>query len=745
MDGIQTYAGPSRPLVATVHPAGPSPASVKAPSDYLRAVRRRIWLILALALPISTAGTLYVLKMQSIYLVTARIEIKAPKVDPAIAQIVTRSDLSRGDSTDEKYIPDTLAMLNDKGLAEKVLRDPALGLPPSALEGDPAAELAMKVKSRQVPQSHLYDITLDGKDPDRITRILNLLLAKFSVEADTQSRDVNEQAKTHAISLESQLTEDLKRIQEFLTTHVKNSKSLAPGGRSLTEANYETIRQRLFYQQEQATALQRTAHLDTIRPASPGSGNPARDQKIATLLEDRKNFSKRLAKAQRISRDPGDPAIRLAQAELQEIEADLARLNAPGNEAQGPSSAEVYQSILDGAAEEIKNTEGQLTTVLADMRDAMPEHHKYTTLIQDREDKSKQLADLKEKLTSFKILSAIQKKPVKVWTEATEPTVPKSPNRAMLIAACIVLGLGMGVGLVCFLEHIDHSVKVPEHLTLGLGLPLFGVVPRMLRNARNHRGGHLWTPGTPDSIEADAYRNLRASLLGSTQESRPMVTLLVTSAKAGEGKSTTALNLAATCARAGERTLLMDEDLRRPSLLDVFDKNDQGTGLVDVLRGDLPWQRTVVQTDLPNLDFLPTGDTRDVPIEVLGSLELRQLLISLSEHHYDRVILDGPAVLGLADCRMLGRIVDGALMVVRSGSQELRPLQRAKTMLEQSQVHIAGVVFNGLIEDLQNWSSYGPNPYFEPNHDGRSAGPTTGLGSSAGRAPALMAAGAVEA
>ena len=118
----------------------------------------------------------------------------------------------------------------------------------------------------------------------------------------------------------------------------------------------------------------------------------------------------------------------------------------------------------------------------------------------------------------------------------------------------------------------------------------------------------------------------------------------------------------------------------------------------------------MVQTDLPNLDFLPTGDTRDVPIEVLGSLELRQLLVSLSEHHYDRVILDGPAVLGLADCRMLGRIVDAAVMVVRSGSQELRPLQRAKAMLEQSQVHIAGVVFNGLIEDLQNWSSYGPNP-----------------------------------
>ena len=155
----------------------------------------------------------------------------------------------------------------------------------------------------------------------------------------------------------------------------------------------------------------------------------------------------------------------------------------------------------------------------------------------------------------------------------------------------------------------------------------------------------------------------------------------------------------------------MDVDLRRPSLNGVFPDQDHDHGLVDVLRGDLPWQRVIVQTDLPNLDFLPTGKTADVPIEVLGSLELRQLLLSLSQNHYDRVILDGPAVLGLADCRMLGRIVDAAVMVVRSGSQEIRSLQRAKAMLEQSQVYIAGLVFNGLCDDLENWSSYGPNPF----------------------------------
>jgi capsular exopolysaccharide synthesis family protein len=293
------------------------------------------------------------------------------------------------------------------------------------------------------------------------------------------------------------------------------------------------------------------------------------------------------------------------------------------------------------------------------------------------------------------------------------PLAPVRPKRAVNIALGVMFSLALGIGLVCLLEFLDHSVKVPEQLAVGLTLPLFGVIPRIRRTALTHRGGHLWASGTPDSVEADAYRNLRASLLGATDRRGPITTLLVTSAKAGEGKSTTALNLAATCARAGERTLLMDVDLRRPSLADVFVKDGHDLGLVDALRGEIPWQRALVRTDLPNLDFLPTGDTRDIPIEILGTLELRQLLLAVASH-YDRVILDGPAVLGLADCRMLGRIVDASILVVRSGSHGLQPLLRAKAMLEQSHVAIAGVVFNGLFEDLKNWSSYGPyQPYGE--------------------------------
>ena len=371
------------------------------------------------------------------------------------------------------------------------------------------------------------------------------------------------------------------------------------------------------------------------------------------------------------------------------------------------------EPIVEAMREEIRIAEEDSKALLAQLRESIPEQQKYLALQDDRDMLLKRINDMKTKIAGFESLAKAQEQqpPVSIPAAVAEPSIPIRPRRALNILAGLIVCFGMAIATVCLVEHLDHSVKVPEHLSIGLTLPLLGVVPRIHRTSLIHRGGHLWTPANPGSVEADAYRNLRASLLGASDRIGPIISLLVTSAKAGEGKSTTALNLAATCARAGERTLLMDVDLRRPSLRDVFEHDGHDLGLVDVLRGELPWQRTVVRTDIPGLDFLPTGDATKVPIEILGTLELRQLLIALS-HHYDRVILDGPAVLGLADCRMLGRVVDSALLVVRSGTHEMRPLQRAKAMLEQSHVVIAGVVFNGLHDDLQNWSSYGPyQPY----------------------------------
>ena len=752
MDGLQPFDRAPRPIVATIHSHPLASLPAKSPADYIQALRRRCWMALLVAVPLATVGTLLILRMTPVYSVTAQMVIDPPRIDPMVRGIIGNGDLGATDSTKgEQYIPNCLSILRSKGLADAVLKDRELDLPHSPSEDEVAALMA-SIQTRNPPRSQHFFVTLEGTDQTRLAKTLNLLLEKFKIRIEQESMEVSQNVLDFASGTLKRYGDDLVKIDREIGEILAKSTSLAPGGRNLHEIDYERVKNMIIQEETRLGQLNENFELRALDPRNGSGSGDGRSQALAGLSKERQAAQKRYNRYKGIVKnDNADPSLRRAAAELQDIDDQIAAMSSAEGPDRGASVAAATEALLARSVEKIEGLQNKMQVVLGEMKEGMPEYQTYLARLGDREQKAKQIATMQQKQTDFELMSKTQRSPVAVLDMATDPIFPIKPRKAIYIVGCIVFCLALGVALVCFLEYLDNSIKVPEHLTAGLALPLFGVVPRIRREARNHRGGHLWTHGMPESIEADAFRNLRASLLGAGSKADPIVTLLVTSAKAGEGKSTTALNLAATCARAGERTLLMDVDLRRPSLNEVFPRHEHGFGLVDVLRGDLPWQRTVVQSEIPNLDFLPTGDPRDVPIEVLGSLELRQLLISLSEHHYDRVILDGPAVLGLADCRMLGRIVDASVLVVRSGSLGLRPLQRAKAMLEQSQVHIAGVVFNGLSDDLQNWSSYGPNtmdyPFLEDSGR-RGAGPSRGLGGPAGSespAAALMASGAVEA
>jgi capsular exopolysaccharide synthesis family protein len=709
MDGIQPYTAPARVPAASSLP--PNPALVKVPSDYVRAIRRRVWLVLMVAVPLSVAAAVWTVRQPYVYRATAQIFIEPPQYDPVLSTLVTRDVGRRDPEVTERYLPNRVAQLKSKELAEQVVNDPAFLQGSASPAGDAAEELLNNLSYKIHVNSNWVTVTLEGIDPARTSRQLFTLLERFYKDAKREWETSTEDSRTHAgeslATLQRELSDNEARIYEML----QKSNTIGPGGKNIIQSQYETLGTVLMQKRMRLEDFQQQAWVSQLFPnrlAAQGPEESTRSDEIRRLQEHRRRLIAQLRDYKRLIRNfDHDPAVIHTATKLEYLDRNISELRSiPKEAATDPS-----ETILASMREEIRALEGAAQELLGQLKESMPDHQRFLALQDEREQKLKRITDMQTKLSEFDMLSRSQKAPVRIPLSVQEPTVPIRPRRALNIALGIFLSFGVGVGLVCLLEYLDHSVKVPEHLTVGLTLPLLGVVPRIRRTALTQRGGHLWTPGAPDSVEADAYRNLRASLLGASDRLGPIVTLLVTSAKAGEGKSTTALNVAATCARAGERTLLMDVDLRRPSLAEVFEDDLPGTGLVDVLRGELPWQRTVVRTDIPNLDFLPTGDSRNVPIEILGTLELRQLLVGLT-NHYDRVILDGPAVLGLADCRMLGRLVDAAILVVRSGTHEMRPLQRAKSMLEQSRVLIAGVVFNGLYEDLENWSSYGPDePY----------------------------------
>jgi capsular exopolysaccharide synthesis family protein len=713
MDAIQTYRGypaPAAPgpLRAAPVPLAANPAAVKTPSDYLRALRRRIWMVLAVGVPLAVLSCIFVLRLKPVYLVKAEIEINAPDYDPALSTLVSHEIGRRDPGSQAQYIPNRAAQLKSARLQQKVVSRSELSDQVSQFE-DPAAELLSSLNVIPLQRNgNTFIVTLEGRDAFRTRRLMEVLLREFAKEAKDESQTKIAESEDLAKGNLTKLEGELKELETQISAKLATSTTLGAGGKSLIEERVINLAAMLNQKQMRLGELNQQMLIMQHFPKMDQSPETARRASLLDHLEEQRHrYQEYLEYTVRAARHPNtDGAARAAARKLEAVMDEIEELKNIRTEI-GLTPTEM---ILDQYQREIEADKAEHAQLLREMRDSLPKHQEVLDMIEDRKDKAKRIADMKVRLAEFQILanSPSVTEFVKVPSSVLEPMVPVRPNRVMLIVASLFLSAAAGIGLVCLLEHVDHAVKVPEHVSHGLTLPMLGVVPRIRRTALTQRGSHLWTPGSTDALASDSYRNVRASLLGVTDRRGPIVTLLVTSAKAGEGKSTTALNLAATCALAGERTLLVDVDLRRPSLSDVFIEDEDLhsiLGIVDALKGDAPWQRTLRHTRIPNLDFMPTGDTRDTPIEVLGTLELRQLLLALS-HHYDRVILDGPAVLGLADCRFLGRIVDSSLLVVRSGTHHLTTLHRAKAMLEQSHVDIAGVVVNGLTEDMENWSSY---------------------------------------
>jgi capsular exopolysaccharide synthesis family protein len=713
MDRISTALAPQQPPASPAIPAARSDGAAppKAAADYLRALRRRIWLVPAIAVLVIVPGTIHVTRLPDRYSAVAHIHIEPPSVDQRVATIIPNGNVGQtSPEINSRYVPDQIAFLKGPKLAQDVAALPELQIPPEQQDG--VAAHLMSLNARPQLNSGTFIVTLEGTDKARLAALLNAHLELFRDQVKQDSVAEFDKARRRASDNVAEHRRELAELERNILAQVNQRSFFTPDGRNMLDSRYAEMNSLLLQKRLRYAELEHQRDLASASPlhAAAAAGASPLHGRIAQLRQQKEDLAEYLEEYRRtIKKFETDPASRAVAKQLQKVMDELDELE----EAVAAPQADLAGLTLSHAGEEVVKLEREVGGLLEQVQAAMPEQQTFLKLLRERDQKERLLATAQAQLDGFSFLAETVKPPVEVLFRAEEPEVAIGPNRKLYLVLLVMLGLGGGIGLVCALETFDHRVKAPEHLTDGLHLPLVGVVPRMRRLAELHRGGHLWTPGLPRSAEADAFRNVRASLLGLTAPGgRPAVTLLVTSAKAGEGKSTTALNLAATCARAGERTLLIDADFRRPSLGPVFEPGHP-LGLADVLREDLPWPRTLVRTGVPNLDFMPVGDVSDTPIELLGTLEMHQLLAAVAGH-YHRVIIDGPAVLGLADCRMVGRMVDAALLVVRAGVHDLSPLRRAKGMLEQSRVPIGGVVFNGLDDDLANWSSHLPPPRVAP-------------------------------
>ena len=706
---IQPYSAPGSAVgVASATAPAPMLAPPKSPSDFVRAARRGLPVVIVLTALSGVIGSAYVMRLPPVYRATGHVQIEPPRFDANLAVILSGNVIPTNDrETSEKFVPNRLAWLQGRSLAAEVIGPGELGVG-QGYEGNPEGEILANISHRRFqPGTNIFEIALEGSDPERVSKLLTALLERFKARIRKESDATLTNATGQSVISIKAIQKQIDDLTGVIGTAIAATPIFAPGGKNLLLEDYTTLKAHLLTKKARYEDLRHEERIAAMFPGLRDLAPPSKYEARITYLEERGEYYRdQLEQAARLVRREKlntDPATRRWAKLLNKVYDDLDAYRKLDVEA--PEKPDRTAISLAHAAEEIRQIDREVKSQFAEIQTTMPVFDQYQSLVADREGKRQQLAGIREKLSQFEMVSATKPETVTILQVPTEPGSPARPNRPMLIVLCTMAGLVVGLGLVTGREYLDRSVKVPEHLTLGLGLPILSVIPRMRRIAKLQRGGHLWTANDPLSPEADSYRILRAGLIGAAGPKSSIVTLLVTSAKPGEGKSTTALNLALTCARAGERTLLIDADLRRPTLAEVFDAAEPNVGLVEALKGEMPWQRAVVRTDVANLDFLPTGDPSGVPIEILGTLELRQLIAAVSGQ-FQRVIIDAPSVLGMADCRMLGRTVDAAILVVRSGAHAMLPLRRAKEMLAQSRVPIAGVVFNGLTDDLDNWSSH---------------------------------------
>jgi capsular exopolysaccharide synthesis family protein len=315
--------------------------------------------------------------------------------------------------------------------------------------------------------------------------------------------------------------------------------------------------------------------------------------------------------------------------------------------------------------------------------------------------------DLLARLNDAQLSSQIRTTAVRVLDRAEPPHAPFEPQPARNLSIAIALGLVLGVGLATLLETLDRRVKSPEEAARFLRLPILTVVPGIGLGkgvGREEGKATLVTIAEPRSHAAECYRNLRTSILFSTGRPVPK-TILVTSAVGGEGKSTTAANLAVVLTQSGRRVLLIDADLRRPALHRYFTRQ-QNRGIVRLLSGQGAPEDAVQSSGIDKLDVLLCHGVPANPSELLGS----DRMIGVIEHfksRYDVVMIDSPVIISIPDTLILASRAEAVIMVHRPGAADRGMVRHAREKLDEVRANILGLVLNNV--DLRSGGYHYPN------------------------------------
>jgi succinoglycan biosynthesis transport protein ExoP len=417
------------------------------------------------------------------------------------------------------------------------------------------------------------------------------------------------------------------------------------------------------------------------------------ESKLAGLLE-RYTDGHPLVVSTRAEIDETQEQLRGSLKGQQMPKASAAAIMSPAERAaMARQMADLDVTVASAQAKE-EGLRQRIARVKASLSTMNSKELEYSSLARGVETQRNLVAMLTEKLNAARLNEQATIRSIRIIDQASQPKAPASKKMLIPLLAGVFGGLGLALAVGLLLEHVNEVIETEEDVVRITGYPVLGSIP-VVEQARGRdpkEPVNFLLSHPAFALALEACRGVRTSVEFQDSE-RPPKVIVLTSPGAGEGKSTMIFNLGWVFWETGRRTLLVDADLRRPSLHRAFQIPNE-VGLVDLLRQNLEWQE-VTRTAKEGIDFIPSGIEPSNPGALLSSRHMKRML-EFVRGRFDLVLLDSPPVLAVSDNLALASQVDGIVLVVRSGLTKRRSLLRAKAQLDRIRGHVIGVVVNGL-------------------------------------------------
>jgi len=665
---------------------------------------RRKWMILAITLVGALAAALYVFTATPLFQATATIEIQRQQT-----RIMESSEVEPVTIADAEFMATQNALLKSRALAERVAEQ--LDLANNPLYADPEAGREERLRQaanaiegnlKVAPdgRSRVLKVTFVSPSPQDAARVANTLVESF-IEGSLERR-YNTTAYARRF-LEERLVAGKAALEEAERRLVDYAQEkdildiLTDGGRrslevdSLVSLNTELSKaqaERILAEQRYQEVLTNADTRDFL------------DSEDLRRLRGRRSELAAEYEQKLVTFKPDYPDLVNLKARIDATDAEIA--------AQVEAIRSAAQAAFGAAAAREEALSLRISQLKGDVQNQREREIQYTILQREVDTARAQYEALLQRLKEVSIAGGVGSSQISVVDRAAAPIEPFAPSLPRIMALALFLSFGLGAGLALLLAYLDDTIRTPEDLKQKLGLAAIGVIP-VVRNPSSNISDAL---SDPRSELTEAFLSARTALEFTTPKGAPR-SLLITSSRPGEGKSSSTVSLAISFARSGRKVLIIDGDLRKPS----FAANAQeSAGLSGLLTGTEALADHVIGSATKDLYLLPAGLLPPNPAELLSGPRLPALIEEACEI-FDIVIVDSPPLLGFADAPILGSVCEATLVVVESGSIRRAAAQRTVERMQENNANVCGAILTKFNAKKTGYYSgyyyyaYGPGAY----------------------------------